>query len=332
MLSLIAIKSNDGIYISSLNNKYLETYLYDGKEPKGTFQENWYFLNKVPTSITKKVRQEPINKRYELIDKKQFPNLKPTYKQKEVKLCDHPYSFCDCENMGLTKEFYKIHSLYEHKQDIPKPINKQIEFEIDILAKINKLKEPGPFSFEVQATEWKSDGTKKIGQEEIRHNILDKIITPEILLHTKPCELSSKDSYDIIRQYVNDNIDSRYAEITSDFNFCFTVKKKIKLAEKEYYKVDINNSIFQKRSKKPKIVTRFKDDRLVEIFEMTHAQEAYKGYSVLDGFKGNNVDDLNNNIKNYLENLIKKINEPLEDCKHCKGKGVVLEKEEEIKS
>lgn len=35
-------------------------------------------------------------------------------------------------------------------------------------------------------------------------------------------------------------------------------------------------------------------------------------------------EDLKNNIDNYLKHLISIINEPLKECIHCNGNGVVL--------
>ena len=48
--------------------------------------------------------------------------------------------------------------------------------------------------------------------------------------------------------------------------------------------------------------------------------------AIIKGFTGENQDDLKQKIDAYCEDLIKFINEPIVDCPHCKGRGVVLGK------
>lgn len=158
----------------------------------------------------------------------------------------------------------------------------------------------------------------------ILHKPLDWISTPKVLLQEKECSLTKKETFDIIRDYVKVNIDPNYAQITSDYDFCFTVKKKIELYENEKYTVDINNNIFSKRKRKAKYVTKYRTHRFVDVFEC--APKPYQDYTVVKPFQGKNYKDLENNIRVYLEDLIKKINEPVKDCKCCKGRGVIIEK------
>jgi hypothetical protein len=56
---------------------------------------------------------------------------------------------------------------------------------------------------------------------------LERMLTPEFALHERPCSITSKQTYDIVRYYVKENIDPKQAEVTSDYDFCFTVKKKV---------------------------------------------------------------------------------------------------------
>ncbi|MFK5882928.1 MAG: hypothetical protein QM489_01155 [Candidatus Izemoplasma sp.] len=44
-----------------------------------------------------------------------------------------------------------------------------------------------------------------------------------------PCEISSQDLYNIIRERVKQNINYENAAITSDYDFCFTVKRKLQV-------------------------------------------------------------------------------------------------------
>lgn len=108
-------------------------------------------------------------------------------------------------------------------------------------------------------------------------------------------------------------------------NESFTVKKVIPLAEQVVYTIDVN--AFHSR-RKPKYQKRYQD-REVEIFEMTSSEHKYKGYTVIEPFIGNNEEELGENIRKYLKELMDYINKPLKECKHCKGKGVILEEKTE---
>ena len=76
--------------------------------------------------------------------------------------------------------------------------------------------------------------------------------------------------------------------------------------------------------KKPKYETRYRKSREVEVFNMTSAKDKYNNYTIIKGFEGNSEEDLKNKIDTYLEELMAIINEPLHDCPHCKGMGVIL--------
>jgi hypothetical protein len=54
------------------------------------------------------------------------------------------------------------------------------------------------------------------------------------------------------------------------------------------------------------------------------APKSYNNYPIVDPFSGKNYDDLKSNIDNFLHNLMEMINEPVVECKCCKGRGVIL--------
>lgn len=81
--------------------------------------------------------------------------------------------------------------------------------------------------------------------------------------------------------------------------------------------------MFYKR-RKPKYETRYQKDRTVKILEMTPASSKYQGYTVIEGFEGKNKQDLQEKVDTYLEKLMEFINEPIEDCPNCHGRGVIL--------
>ena len=79
------------------------------------------------------------------------------------------------------------------------------------------------------------------------------------------------------------------------------------------------NALHKRR--KPKYETRFKRDRKHVIYEA--APKPYNNYPVVTPFEGNNLKSLQDNVEKFLHEIITYINEPLIECKCCKGRGVI---------
>ncbi|PAD70600.1 hypothetical protein CHH83_02015 [Bacillus sp. 7586-K] len=290
---LIAIKTKNKVLISdnidgsSYFYSKIQDYLIDGKTAKNTYKSDWFQLDNLPVKIEKKIPAKKINQRYELREGFQETDLTP-------KVINESY-------IDEDSEYYEVKGLYELKYETTEPTYEEIEFEINIIEEIEE-------DFEITRQDF-----------DYKYNLLDRIQTHPVLLPTKPCSLSREESYRIIRNHVKANIDPKYAAITSDYDFCFTVVKKIELYKPKQYEVNIN----QGTRRKPKYQTRFNTNRTVTVFET--APKPYQNYSVCEPFTGKNVEDLNNNIKLFLDELMEKINEPFVECPHCKGNGVVLD-------
>ena len=125
--------------------------------------------------------------------------------------------------------------------------------------------------------------------------------------------------YDITRQYIKENIDNSVAKITSDYDFCFAVKKIVKLLQPET--ITYQNIFGRTKKEREKIRYTTKEYKEITIFEMTHKQENYKGYTAIEPMYANNEDELKQKIDTWLKELITAINEPLVQCTHCNGTG-----------
>lgn len=153
---------------------------------------------------------------------------------------------------------------------------------------------------------------------------IEQMLTPEFLLHTRPCYLTSEQVYKIIRDHVIRNIDNKQAVITSNYDFCFTVKKRVKtkpfVVKKE--KITPRGNSY----KPPKFYNETQDSQQVECFEMTWDKadkgSGYRDYTVIQGWNGDNLQDLYNNIQAYLEDLMDMINTPWVHCECCNGTGM----------
>jgi hypothetical protein len=326
-MKITAIKTKKGYYLSTnptndYGDRGLLGYLFNGKAPEPTFDKNWVFVkaNSKPVLMEEEVSQPAINYRYELIDKSMI-----TDKIKEVFPRDVVSEWNKSECVwDWKKEYARLASLYELKYDKQPKIKELVDYELDIVIEIDEIKKHEGFSYQVQKTNWAHEGTTALTEKAMRHQLIDSIIFPSIILPSKPSKLTSTQTYKIVRQHIKDNINPKYAEITSDYDFCFTVKKRLEFSEPESFTVDVNNSLFSKRKRKPKIVQKYRKARLSDvIFEMTHAGREYEDYTVIKGFEGKDQTDLKQKIDFYLKNLIEFINKPLIDCPVCKGMGVI---------
>ncbi|MGM9987354.1 MAG: hypothetical protein ACI35O_09020 [Bacillaceae bacterium] len=292
-LKLMIIKTNSNVYVSdnikgdSYFNSRIGHLYFDGKLPEESYKKDWFIIDKVPEKIEKKKAAKRVNQRYEL--KEGFS---------ETDLTPKVVSFTD---MNEDSDFYEVKGLYDYKYELEDEGFENVDFELHTVEEV--------------------DGDFKITKNEynLQYNLLDRITTHPVLLPTKPCKLSSEETYKIIRAYVKNYIDPKYAVITSDYDFCFTVQKRIELYEPEKYSVNVN-ALHSRR--KPKYETRYRKERKTVVYEA--APKPYQSYTVVEPFTGDNLEDLKNKIDTYLKELIAYINEPVVDCECCKGRGVVV--------
>ena len=146
---------------------------------------------------------------------------------------------------------------------------------------------------------------------------IEAMLVPEFLHSKIHCELSSDQMYKIVRTHIKKHIDLSRAKITSDYDFCFTVKKLIKV--KPYTIMTYKHF----KAKKPTVAKKV-DVKELDFFEMTSASSKYKGYTIINGIKGNNLQDLHDKLNVYLDDLTEAMNAELHECEHCKGYGILV--------
>ena len=324
------IQFNNGCFISNADyvysNLHVSNLFFDGVKAVSSCKKNWYRLNKMPTSISIQGYPKTINHRYELKETVTF-DLPKVYTRDE-------FAYYDSENGWIARpEFEDVFSLYKEVHDIEPAHLEDIKFYLDVIAKYDcDLIEPNDTSSFSYAYNGLLDNNKKlinpknafyIDDSKVEYLLINELTTPDLYIDNTPCCLSVKQSYDIIRFYIKQNIDNKWATLT-DYDFCLTVEKNINLREIETYQV--LESVFGRSKKKPKTITKYRSNRKVTVFECCPSSR--DGYTVVQPFKGNNLADLKANIDKYLTDLITEINRPFIDCPHCKGLGVVDYKED----
>lgn len=213
--------------------------------------------------------------------------------------------------------------MYSLKYDSVPDKEEAVECNLITILEINNYEFPPKIDYKVQIKYGINYKKDVITNKNINHQVLDKIIYPEVLLHTKPCFISSIDLYNVIREHIKNNINTKYAKITSDYDFCFTVKKIVPLIEPR--KFTYYNIFALTKKARQKLHFGVEHYKEIEIFEMTHEQQNYKSYTPIGNLHAENEIELKEKIDCILDKLITVINEPLTLCPHCSGTGYIQE-------
>jgi len=310
VLKINAIKTDNGYYINqiteSYNSSYIQNYFFDGEKPEKTYLDKWYLINSSPKKIEKTVNQLNINYRYELIDKKLSSTFPEVILREEF--CYYGEDGEGYKTWIIKDEWRDKQSLYSAKSDKQEPKLESIKFEFNVILEIDNIKEYAGLSYPVKA----KYNNLNITDKDVVHQIIDRIVFPEPVLTSKPSKITSKDTYNIVREHVKRNIDNKVAQISSDYDFCFTVQKGI-----------FNNKTSIDKKEETNIKKGNITKKNIVVFEMTSSVDKYKGYTIINGFEGKDHEDLKKNIDNYLKHLMEIINAPIIECAHCNGVGAI---------
>lgn len=324
-----------GFGYSGRNVLQVNNYLFNESivEVQNTHHRSWFLLEgqESITSIKKKAPTQYINHRWELIDKEDNELCLP-----ETLTTQEAFEWYDeddyCHYIGKECDQYKYRSLYKRTYDIAPQewVDCTDDFEIVNLGTI-KVEDVESFQ-DAKVYVLGERDYKKVPLETklinvTKFNEIEEMLTPDLLIHNRPCKVDADTTYKIIRNHVRENIDGRYARITSDYDFCFTVKKVVSIKPYEYKTEEKKSN--GKSYKRPRFRTTKVENKLVEIFEMCPSKP-YQKYTPIQGFEGDNLKDLAENIKLYLDELMAVINEPLKECEFCQGTGHIINKVENI--
>lgn len=321
-----SIKVKDKYYIRQVDkpdwvSSCLKELRYDGEQPQEAFLDKWFILGKVPKSITHKKYGGIINERYELKDKSLTSEKIPEVIDASL-VTIHRYEGDEGEHEEWQGQYAGLQSLYARAFDTQPDIWEEIKFTFEVVLEVENMSIRPKFKYDL-STKYNSfnrqNYTPVLTESAIHHQELASIIYPEILWHETPCYLSSEDTYELIRGHVKKNIDQKYAKITSDYDFCFTVEKVIPLAKP--LEVPHSRKIGRKTIKE----VRLQSTKQVKIFEMTSEKSHYQGYPIIKGFTANNEQELKNKIDSYLKELMDAINAPCKECSNCNGIGVIFD-------
>jgi hypothetical protein len=310
-MKLITFKSDAGLYVYSqegyLHPLSASGIIVNGKVPESTFSSKYVLIpgEKEINSIVKTGLQKTVFMGWELVEPEKFPNFPKTIKDSE------------CGEDGP-----EYRDLYNRKYEYEPLPDENIKFTEENRGCVSVPKDDRtPVTTYVDYGNF-GDGKRRVPVEAKWDGLTCAIVT-EISLENHPCCIPSSEWYKVIRSHIKENINPSFAEITSDYNFCFTVQKKIKLNTPKVWKTE-RTKFNGKSYRPPQFTSHRKEYELHPLFEMTHESENYKGYTPIPSIKGDNLSDLRENVAKYLSDLMNRINEEVRYCKHCQGTGVEI--------
>lgn len=325
MIKIKYYKSDGCIFVSDARyNHYQQQWKINGVPAELTFSSKWFKYSGIESidCITSTMCEPDVNFRWE-VDNKVCDGLADVISQEQSLewRCEDDYEWY----MG--GDLHKLTGLYKRVFD------KGDEFDVELLEgedyelvfagdiKSEDVSDPVKAKYSVT---W-GYGGKKANLVDLlsitKYKDIDLFMTPEILLAKRPCSISVDDTYRLIRSYVNQNINGHYAKVTSDYEFCFTVKRLVHhkpILDKRELKTTRGKSY-----RPPRFKTTTRDSDMIEIFEMCPSKP-YSNYTKIEAFKGNDIEDLKSNIDLYLEELIGTINMSVVECEHCSGAGQIV--------
>lgn len=331
MTNFEAYKTNIGLFVKDTGSSYSKRRINGiGTEhfqsinvPVNSYtKSSWWFLKDVQTIET-----------YELL--KAGANIQTGFVLKissiasdEIPLelsMDDVKPYCDDEGDTVWANYSDYYALYKPVHVKTEDVWVAEEFTVTTLRVLQVDSFEAPIKMEVKQTHDNYGGKPHTVDlaSIVTYEDIERLLTPEFLLHERPCTLSSSQMYSIVRRHIKDNIDAKYATITSDYDFCFTVKRKV--AIKPFVnKTEIKTARGRSYSQ-PKFKTQSVQHKEVEIFEMTTQQKPYNSYTPISSYSANSLKEMQEFIQSYLAALMEEINKPVQECQHCGGTGHLIE-------
>ena len=226
------------------------------------------------------------------------------------------YDEDDC--LVLRDDLHGFESCYYQKFSEPEVTFNEVELTPKGKIEISNLFDPKNIKVEFQSEVSQKQVSIDLSYVCTFDDLLQHLV-PEFAHDNIPVEISSPNLYKIIRNYIKQNIDGKYATITSDYDFCFTVKKIVAVKPFIAYKYKMVGA--RGKTKETPYTATTKE---IEVFNMTDDKQKYKGYKVLSSMKAKNIQELKDKLQDYLEDLLDKINAPVQECQHCSGTGHVI--------
>ena len=272
--------------------------------PTGINFLNWYQIEKYPEKVQRLISGNVTNTRYEIKNEKLISTELPKH-----------ISLDEIDNYDGDI----IDSLYKCKSDTLPDYYEDVKCDFNIILEVENFEFPKKIDYPAIQRVNFTDKVYNITNANLQHQLLDKMIFPEVMLHTRPASMSSHQMYCITRQHILNNIDNKVAVVSSNYDFCFEVEKIIPLIEP--VAVSRQNFFAKTKKQREKVHYETKKNNKIKVFEMTYSPKNYNGYTPIPALYADNDNELKDKVDEWLDYIISEINKPLNYCAHCNGTG-----------
>jgi hypothetical protein len=295
-----AYKSPLGLFIERTEyESWYNYYEFNGKKLVNSHSDKWRLLEgeEELTSLTKQFTKNREVTGYTL----SAPDLASDKIPLNLTNEEVGRHWDDEEDCHIWRNHWTLRSLYKEVYSEPETGIEECAFEVNYLGFLDTGLLDAPFKTKVsviQRGNW-TDTVKEVTIASLaEYEEIVRAVVPDLVIHNQPCTISSYAAYCIVRAFVKENIDKKNARISSDYDFCFTVQKLI--AIKPVSKQQEITTARNKSYRPPRYKTITTLHKEIEVFEMTHAKENYRGYTPIAPFKGDNLKELVENVQAYL--------------------------------
>ena len=317
MLKLKCYKTNLGYFYRGMSSAYAQL-IVNGRpisELEQASVPNWHRLDDEIKTVQMQTPGKVVQTGWSLRDKTLKSDRIP-----DTLTLQQLYEEYDLDDLEYVArgEYAGLHPLYDRVvEQLPSEMV-DVDFEVTQLGELTISDYGRPET--MQVTMDRGPGLGKPINETLANVVVyedfEHLFTPEFLLHKRPCSLTSRQMYSIVRNHIKANIDYSIARITSDYDFCFTVKKIAK------DNMPVASATPTPRTRKKSLA---KSVKLIPYFSMTWAgyrgNGGYEGYECISGMSAKSLSELQTQLAAYLDDLISDINLPLIECPHCAATG-----------
>lgn len=335
-LTITYYKTNVGIFIRNLwgsaynsyvSPSYFYNYKFNGVVYSDILLGGYLHLPGVDeiTSIEKLEQGGKFITGYQLRDNTPSSlkeSLKEFYPANQI---TSEYDDLNEETVFYPEEFNAVKSLYETQYAQKEAAWTPVEFDLQLLGEleINNYNAPEKMTVKVhQEGSYNAKPDVVDLSSVVMYSDFERMLTPEFMLHSRPCSLTSDQVYKIVRSYIKDNINPHVAQVTCDYDFCFTVGRKLHKTPTTVKTEIKKQSGRSYATPKFKTTTQYYD--MVDLFEMTPASQKYRGYTTIQGWSADNLQEMQQQVKIYLDHLMQEINKEVCKCEHCNGTGHIV--------
>jgi hypothetical protein len=231
------------------------------------------------------------------------------------------------EESTFSGKYAKFATLYVEEYVVLADEIVDVEFEYKNIASIQVSDLNQPEKMTIRFVNEGTFGSSKVQEVDLSSIVhfheLEELLTPSFMLHTRPVKLQSKQVYSIVRHFIRSISDTHKFTIDSDYDFCFSVSKVI---HTKPYMTTAVKTVRKGKGWAHKNVPAESSTKKVKIFQMTYAgyngkASGYEGYTPITEWSANSLQELHDNIKEYLEELKVLLLSDTTECECCKGVG-----------